>query len=167
MGILKATSYYLSFGSLTRKMYSYVTCVTGAHNTVFEQILRNGSGTDLLQIFKKEPYLIGLIGLLNEVCLEGCYPGVTLQHMVVFLPVTKSRGGEGRPPQPPRVRRPLFGVEGPGAMGTCLSPQSPFPQLRKRIGADVLPALVITGSASGKKNLGQQRGLLGSSRRRR
>lgn len=89
-------------------MYSYVTCVTGAHNTVFEQILRNGSGTDLLQIFKKEPYLIGLIGLLNEACLEGCYPRVTLQHMVVFLPVTKSRGGEGRPPQPPGVGGPCL-----------------------------------------------------------
>ena len=77
-------------------MYSYVTCVTGAHNTVLEQILRNGSGTDLLQIFKKEPCLIGLIGLLNEVCLEGCYPRITLRHMVVFLLVMKSRGGRGR-----------------------------------------------------------------------
>lgn len=56
--------------------------------------LRNGSGTDLQQTFKREQCLTRLIGLSNEGCLEGGYPRINLQHMVVFLPMMKS--GKGR-----------------------------------------------------------------------
>lgn len=49
----------------------------------------------------------------------------------------------------------FFGMKGTGSMETCFSPHS---LLGKNIGASVLPALAITGSAS-RKSLGQQTGL--------
>lgn len=81
--------------------------------------LRNGSGTDLQQIFKKELCLTGLIGLSNEGCSEGGYPRINLQHMVVFLPVMKN--GEGRKATTIQHKEALVKMGEPRAVGACLS----------------------------------------------